>query len=572
MTHENDRRTPRWITALTLITGLVALAIAYQPVDDQIGHDYYHALPRLLIGASHFWQHGWSLPHYTASLCGGIPFLADPQNSYFSLIQLLSFFVDPFQASVTSALFFHALGFLGGYLFFTRALHYRWEGASLGALAFTLNGFIFANQFVGHITHQAFLLAPWLLYFLMQSTSDRVGVVRQALGFALIVTYTLYSGGLHILVVFGLVILLGLPTSIWIRGARTPLTMLILAATFVLLTCSGRLAAAFLYSKNFFIEPLNRSSDPWLTQIVRYFWFDPAHTPTFLPFGNLQFGMWEYVGFMTKLAVPSTLLVLASLNLRSPATRKMLAAYAVLIPLLILISTGSDVGQHLPVFRHYHNPIKLLGAFVPFLAWTVAWAVDWLGERRWLAPVGSKGPILICLLGTSIILSEFGVYAGRFVEDRVGLGFRYAGDIYRDVKAQGKIRRVTEIVGESGQDLVGLVRGTSSLKCYEPSFGYRNEGRTGKVVPGPASQVSEGYFNLTHPGCLLYPKYFHCQPWDRIAATDASAFSSLVNGDAGSFGVPLWQRALYVSNLIFLLLALAACTVRRRPVVGNPFT
>ena len=95
-------------------TALFVIYYYLQPIEGLIGHDFRHQLPRLFIGAFHFWQNGLAVPHYTPSLCGGIPLFADPQSMYYSLPQLLTLFLDPLRAIHLSNLCFYLVGYILG--------------------------------------------------------------------------------------------------------------------------------------------------------------------------------------------------------------------------------------------------------------------------------------------------------------------------------------------------------------------------------------------------------------------------------------------------------------------------
>jgi len=185
--------------------------VQLQPFGGLIGHDYYHQFSRFLIGALHFWQNTFDVPHYTASLCGGIPFFADPQSSYYSLPQFLTFFVEPLLATQISILVCYVLGYLGMLRLVGRVFGYSDINQHLSALIFVLNGFAFSHLFVGHLTHHTFLLFSWLLYFLFEQRNTHWDLYKHAASFSVILAYMVYSGGLHMIIVFLVLMVLVFP-------------------------------------------------------------------------------------------------------------------------------------------------------------------------------------------------------------------------------------------------------------------------------------------------------------------------------------------------------------------------
>lgn len=129
-----------------------------QPIQGVLGHDYYHAFTRFYLGAGYFWSNLFDIPHYTASLCGGMPVFADPQSTYYSLPQWLTFIVDPWIASQLTYVIFYLLGYVGCLKWLREGCRARSWTAHLGALVFVLNGFSFAHLFSGHVTHHSYLL------------------------------------------------------------------------------------------------------------------------------------------------------------------------------------------------------------------------------------------------------------------------------------------------------------------------------------------------------------------------------------------------------------------------------
>ena len=145
------------------------------PREGSLGIDYAHQLARFYIGALHFWKNGLAVPHYTARLCGGIPFFADPQSMYYSLPQFLSFFIDPFLATLATLSVFYVVGYLGCLRLLRDCFTLGDHISHLGALMFVANGFVFAHLLVGHVTHHSYLLLPCILYLLFMPHTLRRG-------------------------------------------------------------------------------------------------------------------------------------------------------------------------------------------------------------------------------------------------------------------------------------------------------------------------------------------------------------------------------------------------------------
>lgn len=548
-----------WL-ALPFLFLLWLLGASLQPIEGQIGHDYYHALPRLIIGAAHFWQNGWSLPHYTPSLCGGLPFFADPQNSYFSLPQVFTLFLDPFLASRLTILLCYLVGYGSSVRLFATVLGYPRPIAHLGALLFCTNGFTFAHLWVGHLTHHSSLFLPAVMIAWLSLKPG--SFLPPALGLSCLLLYTFYSGGLHLLVVMAALSGLMIP-MVLARGGRALLpalgAMILLTLVFFTLGASGKVLLARAYSAHFPAVAIDRSEENPLWIFLRYFWFNPYQTPLTLPFGRLSFGPWEYIGFLSRLTF---LGALAFIFRRRPG--KSTAVITLLLLALAALALGRAGNESLPFFRGYHNPIKLLAAFLPLLVWATLEGANHLYQAHVVgrAPRAQLG---IYFLVTGVVVIEMAFNANFFIEQRVGLGFPYSEETYDRVKARHALPPVAGVTDLPGSDLLALGAGYTDRSCYEPLLGYRLENLRSTVQVGATAMVIANRFNLNQPACLLYPKAFHCRPWDRIPETDRENFERFREGRTPAWGVPAPLSWLLRFNLVFT----AALTISGVVLIGR---
>lgn len=553
----------RWESLVVLVAIPMALW-KMRAVDGWIGHDFYYSFIRIFIGATHFWRNGFTLPHYTPSLCGGIPFFADPQSPYFSLIQILSFFWDPLFSARLAIGVFYFLGYWGALKLFHSAMKLEVRASHLGALAWVLNGFSFAHLYVGHLTHHSFQLFPWLLYFLFRSQKTAREVSRSAAAFSLLLVYLFYSGSFHMLVVFSVCFVLFLPLLIHTKYEEGELRRCFQvfggSLVILILTCSGKFAATLLFSRHFIQGPIDTSQVPMAPLFFKYFWFDPETTPLILKFGRWAFGPWEYVSFISRSCLPAFLVFVWAKFRRWDTPKIVLAcAYAIVVPLVIVLGAGRLANERLWFFHRYHNPIKLWAAFIPLILVVFAHALSEIAQRfrfsaQWVG-------LLVYGLFAWILLAEFHVYSQYFRDNKVTLGYRHVPEHYDALKAQGGISRVDSVVPEPGVDITGLRTGCTSLRCYEPLFGYRGESLKVNLMAGSTAIVRDGKFNLNHPGCLLYPEHFGCRPWERISVGDGVNFERFVTGKEPDWGVPLWQSALYTLNFVSISLLITGLCV-----------
>ncbi|MCB0418802.1 MAG: hypothetical protein KDD39_14225 [Bdellovibrionales bacterium] len=538
-------RYPKLLVYLPAAAALGLLLSAMQPIRGLIGHDYYLAFTEYLIGKNHLLVNGFSLPHYTASLCGGLPFFSDPQSTFISLPQVLLSFLPPFPSVLLTYALFYGLGYLGVVLLCEG--HYKQPRLSshLAALFFILNGFCFAHFFVGHVTHHVFLLSPWFLLFPLDSNFE--SPPRRAALWSLLIAYAVYSGGMHILVLWFLLAVLFLPSWLPNRDWK----FLGCAFTFLMLLLPGKLIAGFFFLKNAYPMALNVSTENPFWILYRYFFFMPSETPTHVSFGNLAFGPWEYVGYVSKLALPASLFFFYS-RIRQKTHLPRLLAQVVFSASLITIAVGAWQPGFLSA---YHNPIKWLGLFtLPFtLAFAHAAGAVEIQLRRGF-PL--KTLWIAFAFVSAFLLWENTYYTGFFAAKETGISFNptSANKVWDHLEKGQALPPVHSLNDQRGADIVGLLAGESSLRCAEPTYGYFQEGLHTKLQVGPSAHVRDSSYNLSHPGCLLYPEFYGCKAWDRIPVKEAEAFHAFSQAQADAWELPIWQSVLFLLHAATALL------------------
>lgn len=541
---------------------LVVLSCALLPQGGYIGHDYTATLTRLLIGSNHFWQNGLAVPHYTASLCGGIPLFADPQSLYYSFLQFLSFFIEPWLAAQIGHLVLYIVGYWGMLKTARDRLALSHGAAHFCALLFVLNLFSYAHLLVGHLTFHSYLLFPWLLYFLLGGpATTRLGSAKLVSGLALVAIYTFFSGGLHVCVIFATGFLVLLPFLFLFHAERKSLrpffVTLLYSGGVVLLACSGKLIASVLYSKNFVTGGIDlpKESAEWM--LFRFFWYFSALTPDHIDFGQLRIGTWEYVGALSKVTLPLLLLFpSALLGGRGRVTKAKIyffVFYAVYLLWVLNIALRVMPGLVPPIFNHYHMPIRLLAAFLPALILASGYVIDWL-SRTFSPQLTPRKRLAIFALAALLLVVEFRLASRSIADTPNAVTFYYERLRFSSLAQVGKLPRVDRIVGSRLKDLEGLANGTSSYRCYEPIFGYRQEAIRTQLTKGKTELISNARFNINHPGCFIYRTHFQCDAWDRISSTDTENFEKFVNGKTPAWGVPWWQQLTLTIGFVTVLM------------------
>jgi hypothetical protein len=280
-----------------------------------------------------------------------------------------------------------------------------------------------------------------------------------------------------------------------------------------------------------------------------------------------MFRPWEFVGFVSKTTIVG-LILFAAQRLRNPSGKRIVfdISWMMLAWLICYFAAGREINNTIYALRNYHNPIKILAVFVPFFSLMMGAVLHEFS----ISPLTRKIPnvlkTILFFSGCMLLLVEFNVYTNFFVENKLGIRSTYYKSIYETLKSNGGIEKVKYVNDIKGTDIYGLIYGETSIKCYEPVFGYYLERLDTEAKPGRVDRISDGEFNLNHPGCLVYPDYFNCRAWDRIDAGDKENFELFIEGKTPKWKSPPWQQAMIYFNLLVVLLV--AILASSDPVKG----
>jgi hypothetical protein len=588
---------------LGVVLSLAAVATGLFSWFQLLGHDFVLYFVRLSIGAAHFWQNGFDVPHFTPYISGGIPSFADPQSVYYSLPQFLTFFFQPIFAVQATYGIFYVLGYYGFWKLLRVSFQLLPEASHLGALLFVLNGFAFNHLLVGHLTHHVYLLFPWLIYFLLQDHSwGSARAFQQAISFVAILLYALYSGGAHVLILYLITFLIFSPYLIARKrktiGFAAYAKFLLLSLLLFLACGSGKIVAVLRFKESFHFYPVQAVPGNFVRFLLNYFWAIPSQVPSEMLFGNsiFKFGIWEFSSLISKLCVPALLFFLFSQLRRKDRKIGVVFITFLLIGVALFLAAGFPVNQHLPLVRHYHNPVKILASFIPliFIATSIVMNDLFLKAKRrelipkchceqseaisWLDLIRRDCFALLAMTRGSVrenLSSVLFVILTAFVTIE-GLSYfpicsknpdsiltSYDSGPYKSLKKARRLPAVTEISSAVSMDLPFLFRGVSSIRSYEPLFGYFFESVGSQLTEGPTSLVRNGAFNINHPGCFLYPEALGCGPWARLPANQPIFFNRFIRGDSLPEWVPLWHKLHIWMNAFCILGALIFLSVTK---------
>ena len=564
---------------LYLITIFSVLLIAYylifvQPFfpnqNGNLGHDYQLYFPRMLSGVYYFVTNGLSvIPWFTPACCGGSFLFAHPQSLFFSIPQFLNFYFDPIVSIQLTFMIFAALGFWGTYLLLRYTFVLQEISAIFGASLFMFNGFFAYRMIIGHLDYHSFMLLPLISYFLIQPlvASNRVKEMIMVIFAALLSSYVIYSGGVHLLLPMALAfsavfVLAGinhreLNGPIYRTGAVVILTLII---------CAAKLNVDFATLDNF---SRNYYRLPGLDSIFYAFWvpiksiFFSAYTfvDTNRIFTNLQWTIQKQELEMSITFIPLFLMLWGLVNFfrgKIKIDKKqiflLLALLVIcLIPLAINFYTPAwnKLLKTIPIINSSSMLVKLYAIYIPIVVIIAALVTEKLKFKNYIVP------------GLILILLFVKAYEEKTYYAEQGYNPRLAVYAHQQVIQSGKVPAITEISSErcvtnsegirrcGGDEMMAF--GLSQINCIEPLFGYRHEEFKQKEllkVGRPVIQLTDDRFNMKNPACSIFPDENNCLPGDHFRADQKEELLSFTSYKGYEFNMPKTQK---ISNWISLI-------------------
>jgi hypothetical protein len=573
----------RWLpaaSAVIIVAAMIAITSRDYPL---VGHDYRYFVPRLIDTDLHLRVNGPSIQWYTPSFGGGLPAFPNPQHLQYSLVQLLTLFVNPWNAILLAAIGVNLAGFYCFYRFARSQLGMGPAAATLGAIFFIGNGFSIERLIVGHVGFHLFPLSALVLWALVDRRES--DLTRGAIaGLAIVVT--MYHAGALLLIVMALTVGLCLPLVEVLRAGAIDLRRVVrtsgVALVFGILMSAPKIVAALMLMRQFPREVADHPSGSFLqglgglaaqlagvgtlTPLLAVANVDVARVHgLYLKFIDGAFGIWELDAGVSPILLVcfviggwSTLTAWRKGETGRLARTQRIALLGLAIASWIAIESALAQGviypllKTLPVFSALHVNPRLAGAFILPLAIAAAALIDRVLKQpgreslaigmivaSWLAPL----PYFV--LPAQLHLRTFDL--SRSLADHAAV-------------RQGERFTIDKLAAVSDAD--GFASRASSLLPYDPLLGYGNEFFTPQARAGDVRTVEDGYLNMTNPASLVFAELNGLSPFERIREPDLDRLEQFV-----SRRQPDWDRPVVLNALVAVAL-IAALVCASIVVIG----
>lgn len=580
-----------------------------------MGHDYSFYLPLLLDNYYWIQQNGFLNAYwYSPAFCAGIPAFGDPQGMYYSLPQFYTLFLPPQQAAYLTVLTMVLLGFWGMLVFLRRVLDLPPPLALSGALLFMFNTFFATRMMIGHLAFHGVMLMPWLGAFMLRDFAAGFRWPREvllALGAALVAAYWVHSG-MFVILIPAFLILVGFLGLVMLRNRTPDLLPLAgrsaLALLFTVTLTASKITAVLSFLGQF---PRNQYKLPGIAALgdqlyllfrTLFLWPGDAASDIRPRLANVQWALDAHEWHYGISALPLLLVLLVLGEMARQRWQRPAAPEGATIPpephslardlarltrwgggmlLLLVMVIPIALNWYSPEWNAWIKKAPIVGSSSNLIRWWVvimvlvipgslllARRLPWFMARPWLPPLAAALLIGVQLAGGDWSPFREQTYSPRTVND----GWQAA-------RAEGfspAIQGIGVYTNKQGKPTMPqqrnemfIVKGHSSLLCYNPVFGYRLElfSRKGLKI-GPATQEESGRLNFKNPACYQFPLDNPCQANGQFTLSQKAELENLLAYHPFAFVKSERQRLAdgfaSVGGVIMALLVAAALFQRQR--------
>ncbi len=545
-----------------------------------LGHDFFYAFPHMLAGKWHFLRQGLFPLRFTPFFCGGLPQYGNPQDFFYSLPQILAFFLDVWTSAQLTIVIALIAGYAGWYRFGNDVLRLSRDWSHVLALIIISSGYYFMHMVVGHLTYHILpLTGAWLWLILDRRTGVGFDIKRRSALLGLLTAAMLYSGGYFVIIVSVLTLLLLIPAEFILLGVTQERVRIIGrrliggAATTLLLSLSKLVAVWSVLRFLPRFVPIDRF--PADVSIVPFFfkslWGFPQGIHLFPGKQNI-WGLHEYSMFLSPIVMLGIVLGAVSIFMPSHSSRRrpviLLGVLGVLVMTAFLMLARGDsllasIFHMLPVFSSIRVVVRFL--YIPVLLLSMlgvlglSVACQHVRLQRWTLP-------LVWFAAAVTVAGFFLAYRPVLLTKQLELTFpidQLRTSIDRNPRLM--TQSVTAVRQDSPDtrvaDMQSVLQGATDIACYEPlllgiSF-------ASPIVQGPVDQEKSGSFNLRNPACMQYPDENDCPDGGLIKVADRQNFEAFRRGEPVTWHLSILQHLADFITLISLIALVIVLLPRR---------
>lgn len=539
-----------------------------------VGHDYRYFIPRLIDTHLHIRLNGLSIQWYTPSFGGGLPAFPNPQHVQYSIVQWLTFFMNPWLAILLSTAGISLIGYVFFYKFLHQKLELDWMSSTLGAMFFLGNGFFIEHLIVGHLGYQLFPLVAIIIYALVDTRNT---VLFNAALISVAIALITHQAGFYLLVISVLSLSITLPLLYLYKPLIFNLKMIVWTVILSMILFIAMVASKVFAIYAFMLHFPRHLSDAYdvsiwqgliglavqlfgvmiLTPFAVLTQQPPQFLPVFLSkITGAEYGIWEID--MGLSPVLTGLLVLGLFRairhaIQKPQLTRSQVLSLVLLGLAILVTVEMTLAkgtlfaliQQLPFLRSLHVNVRFAAAFIVPLT-----VLGTLQMSHYLFRNPKPGYFYAGALLTCVCLLSYFSFSGEV--HRRNFSVHASESLNRQIQS-GATFPVVTIIDTAVTEREGFSEHSSLYQPYEPIFGYFLEYFKPKIRPGKIREVNGGYYNMTNPASYVFPEVNELEPFERIKVSERDKLELFLARRQPEWKIPFRQKILNLVSLIAVI-------------------
>lgn len=576
----------RWLAPSSFLLLLAAYHLIFGQFfptkNGTLGHDYSRILPDLLDG--YFWikSNGFFEPYwFTPAFCGGQPLMGDQASTFYSVTQILTFFVDPLASVYATVLLFASLGFWGFYLLLRSCFSTSTQAALLGGALIMFNGFFIHRMMVGHLTFHGVMLIPWIAYFLLRSTRKSVSTTMiNGAAAGCMFAYGTYSGLASLLLPSAVsIVTIACIHGLTGRESSGFVQRSLVAALVAIGLSSAKLAATFSFLQNF---PRSDYALPGVTNVwdalhllFSTLFFSPADIAERAQplVAGMQWMLdrheWEYGVTVVPLLIIliGTMSTLVHIQIVRPRLNLTRYVYLVLIVCVLALPLALNIYtpdwnaflKQVPVIKSSSTLVRWFLVYIPIVILSASLLFDKISPQQ-----NRRNSILIAALVALLVINVVKDRAYYQAQPYQPDTIEHAWWTAHTSTLTPRIEHISAFVDANNRiQMTGnrndeIATWGSQLACYNPIFGYRLEHFPVKTLhPGSVLEETNGLLNIKNPACYLYPKQNNCSPGDHFTVAQRKAAIAFTSYKPYPFKFsPAQNIANWITHATLMLLVL----------------
>jgi hypothetical protein len=206
----------------------------------------------------------------------------------------------------------------------------------------------------------------------------------------------------------------------------------------------------------------------------------------------------------------------------------------------------------LPILRSMHVNVRFAAAFI--LPLTLAGVFIYESISR------TRSRQRLFLMAASLSLAFLLMYQ-LFPADVHSRTYNLTQMLQTDAAIHRGERFPVERIAFLEEDAVFLARASNVLyyeplfSTYHPTEGYILEGFLAEVQPGAITEIEDGYYNMTNPASLVFPRENNLQPFERIRVAEQEQLQIFAERGQPAWEIPFLQKLLNWTSLAALVVA-----------------